>query len=334
MLTSELKNNLMTTKLCRYLSFEELEMMSSYCHVVSFNEGDLIIQQGKLVNGIYVIIQGSALTTARILGSDVSHLSSIKEGSFVGEISLIKKIPSLTSVMANSKVITLFIPGDYFKLMSMFFSEIKYKLMRAIIDDVCERLISDRPKILSVINNSGFFKGPQFGQTIKKQTKSSKINFADLDFDIKELRKDMIFNFFTDEEFNDLLKLIELIYAPKNCTLISENEASQGCFFLLRGAVQSSIVQENKLVKLSIISPLQFFCGITFVNCNVSSIVNYTTRVRSELILISEPNILKIQTNHISLWYKLFNLIAESFIDLEYAADKLDVRLNSEFYNV
>lgn len=333
MITPELKQKLMTTKLCHYLSSEELEMISNYCQIISFSEGDLIIQQGKLANGIYVIIQGTALVTAKILGSGITHLSSLKEGSFVGEISLIKKIPAPTSVIASKGMITLFIPGAYFEMMSLFLSEIKYKIMHAIIDDVCERLISVRPKILNVMDKSGIH-SLHFGNIIKKISKFNKINFEDLDFNIKEIKNDMVFKFFTEDEFNHLLNFVELVQAPKNCSLINEGESNKCFFFLLRGAVQSSIIQDNKLAKLSIISPLHFFCGISFVNCSVSSIANYSTRVRSELLIISEKNILTIQSNYISLWHKLFNLIAQSFIDLEYAANKLDVRLNSEFYNV
>ncbi len=119
--------------------------------------------------------------------------------------------------------------------------------------------------------------------------------------------------------------------AAKQCTLLQENEKNLSCYIVLRGAVQSSIIQDNKFAKLSVLGATNLFCNK--IDDIPISIINYTTCERAVLLKISDANLTMLQNNNKELWYKMSEQICKSFAALESAAEKLDIRLNSELYN-
>lgn len=334
LINSELKNELLNTSLAKTLDPTEIDILVLHIKLVSFSPGEMILIQGKKSEGIYIIIDGKALVTAKILGEGGTYIATLGRGSFLGEISIIEKGPCATSVIASTAVRCLFIPRIYFDTLSFFFPETKYKIIKAITKEVVVRLQDLHHKIANFISRADMATRSKIGGFIQSFTKPENISFEEVfDFEKKELQELSLFAAFTKEELAVFIEHVNVITLPKHTTLIQEGEKDFSCYIVLRGALKTTITQQNKVAKLSVLGPMSLFTTLNLIDKNSPAIINYTTCERTILLKINEANLNFLQTNMPEFWYKFFDLICESFVNLEKAADKLDIRLNSEVYN-
>lgn len=327
----ELKNALLTTNLGRSLSELELQTLIAHSKIVNFEPGDVIVRQGKILSGMYVIINGIALVTAKVLGEGGTYIATLKHGNLAGEVSLIEKNPSAITIIASTKVNCLLISNNYFSILELIFPETKFKLSWAIANEVGMRIKNVYERIITFISQNEMIVRSVFQEVIKSFTKPTSVRLSENE--IATLRQESLFKDFNDEIFELLLQHSEVYRAPKNCTLINEEDHDETCYIVLRGAVQSSIIKNNKIAKLSVIGPTRLIANLAIASNTFTSIANYSTCERSLLLKISAANLKKIQDAHQNLWFLLFDLICKSYVGLEHALDKLDIRLHSEFYN-
>jgi len=333
MLSLEFKNILLTTQLCQYLDPFELDLFLEHSKVVSFERGDIIVAQGKIVDGMYIIIEGQAAVTARILGEGMTSLATLKQGDLLGEVSLIEKGSSATSVIADTAMSCLFILAKYFDLLTLFYPETKYKINKAIMEKVSARLKNIHKKITHVMNETDMITRSVFGEVMKSFTKPSVIEFKEAKLEIENLKKIPPFEIFREDEWDELLRDSTLIKTTDQCNLIIEGDKKPSCYIVLRGAVQSSIIQDNKVAKLSVLGPMLFFANISIIDPSASALINYATRERAILLKISGFENFSRDQKVKELWYKFFDIICKSFVILERSANKLDIRLATELYN-
>ena len=333
MLETEIKKALMTVKPFQYLEPGELEMLMSYCKLVTFTDGQTVFQQGKASEGMLAIISGSALVSVKTLGEEAMHLAVLERGDFVGEINLIEKGPCTASVYAKGELVCLLVTTTYFEMLGLSFPEIKFKISRALTETICTRLIDLHKKITDIMEKSDIATMSLFNNVLTSLIKPSKISMEDAHINLELLKTFTPFKLFTEEDLTELIKHTDFISAEKNCTLIKENEMTPCFFMVLRGAVSSNIVKDHKVAKLSILGPMAFFGSISYID-GLSSIITYRSCERVILLRLSTENLALLQKNNIALWYKIYDLICDSFVILERSADKLQIRLNSELYNV
>ncbi len=79
-----------------------------------FNNGDVMIRQGEIDSVFYQIISGSADVSVSDDSEHETHLATLKEGAYFGEMSLLEGgIPhSATVVAAEDNTRVLEIPAD------------------------------------------------------------------------------------------------------------------------------------------------------------------------------------------------------------------------------
>lgn len=329
----ELKDTLKSIQLCKYLELHELDILLQYCSMASFPTGEIILQQGKKSPGLYIILDGKVSLMAKILGGGITDIIPLERGDMLGEISLIEKAPCATSAIADSTVTCLLLSADYFEMLSLFLPEMKFKIIKSITEKIGKYLLELHKKITHYMTQSQMAHRSAFGEVMKRLTHSTTITPDEIGITQDELQEASLFQFFNRAEFTALIQSTTIIKAPAKCTLIAENENSSACYIVLRGAVQSSIIENNILAKLSVLGPMSLFCSIFFTGHTEATIINYTTCERAILLKIPADYFLNLQKTKPELWYKLYDLICQSFVDLQRAADKLDIRLNSETYN-
>jgi CRP/FNR family transcriptional regulator, cyclic AMP receptor protein len=308
-------------------------MLLKYSKYAAFSPGEHILQQGEKSNALFIIIDGKALVTAKILGEGTTTIASLNRGDIFGEISLLENTPCVTSVTANTQVHCILITNTYFEMLSLFFQETKYKIIKAITEQICERLVNLYKKILKQIHQSDMPSRSIFGEVVRTLAKPTAINFEEAEIDLIQLQKSKFFSLFDIDEIAIILDHAKLVKAPKKCILIHEFAQDSPFYILLRGAVQSSIIENNIIAKLSVLGPYELFCSNEVIDSEKSAIINYTTCERAILLEISNSNLTLLQNTHPQLWYKIFDLICLSFIALEKSADKLDIRMHIELYN-
>lgn len=333
MVTVDVIDALNNSHLSRYLSHEEIQSLVTHNKIMSFESGDTILKQGEKMHGMFVIIEGEATVTAKVLGEGISKQAILKKGDFIGAMSLIEKQQSTTTVVASKPVECLLISQAYFDMLAYFFPETKYKFTIAILKGIRLRIETLYTKITDYMEQTQMVERSFFGEVILSLTHQSLATFEELNIDKKWLQQLESFASFNQIEFDTLLSRSSLIKAPKNCALIQEGERNSACFFILFGAVQSSIIKHNKVAKLTVTAPMNWISSFIPLEEQNTSIINYTTRERAILLKLTRDDIDFLQHTHLELWYKLFDQLCKAFLDIKRAAEKLDIRLNSELYN-
>lgn len=326
-------NHSLYQDLGQYLTTQELDMIASHNNMMSFTTDQIILQQGKFSQGIYLIISGTVTVSAKLLGEGTTNLETLKQGNFFGEASFIENIPSPTSITANSEVHCLFLNRTYMEFLSAYHPEIKYHLLHAICKQVCYRIKQVHDTIIKFISSSDMTTRPLFGEIIQSLTKPTEISPEESIEDIKQLHQFAIFEPFSQVDMAEILSRSTLLKAPKNCTLIHKGEKNAASYIVIHGAVQSSIVHAKTVAKLSVIGPATLFTCIHCTDSDSSYTITFTTCEQSILLKISENDLHFFQNDHPTIWYKLFDLICLSLVALEKSVDKLDIRLNIETYN-
>lgn len=333
MLTQELKTKLQTTQICKYLEPDELDTLISYSELLSFEKNTTIIVQGKVSAGLYIITEGTVLVTAKILGEGKATIAVLTSGNIIGEISLLQKSPATTSAISNSDVHCLLLTETYFDMLTLISPSTKYKMIRAITEQIYERIKNLHTKITKYMLESHMYTESIFNDVIRTLNRPEKITLSEAGIPKNYLANFPMLKLFNHNELEFLMEKSILIKAPKRCILIHESEKNLSCFFVLRGAVQSSIVANNMISKLAVFGPQEFFCNSAIIEMNKGSLINYTACECAILLKLSHDCLDSIQNDAPSLWYKLFDLICLSFVGLERSSDELDIRLNSELYN-
>lgn len=332
MVTPEIKTILLSSLPFKYLNSNELDMLMHFCKVITFDAGNVVIEQGKRSDGMYVIVEGNASVTAKVLGKDDLNIATLEKGTFIGEISLIEKGPFTASVTADNELQCLVFTTTYYEMLSTFYPDIKFKIAKAICEVVCMRLRILHKKITTLMTHCEMHKRSFFSEAIKSLTKPENITFESAHLSNDRLHNLPIFKSFSNDDMEVILKYFELISVAQNCNLITEGETGTPYFYILYGAIQSSIIENNKIAKLTVLGPMSLLGSISYID-GTSAIINYTSCEKAILLKISAENLNLLQKDYIHLWYKLYDLICENIITLERSADKLLIRLSSEIYN-
>lgn len=324
---------LMESAFGNILGYQELENMLAICTIVLFSMNDVVFHQGDRIKGIYIIVKGAVELIARTLGKGVTKIETCVAGDFLGETSFLLNEPSSTSAIAKDDVKCLFIPSTYFELMSAFSPEAKYKIIKGIGYQVCGRLKRLHDIIITFISRSDMQSLSFLGRFIHTFTQPKTFTLAENKIDSDLIPKKILLYSLTQEETNELLQHATLLTANKNCVLIRENETIPVCYIVIYGAVQSSVIQDSKIAKLSVIGPDSLFASTACFLRDTQFSITFITCESATLLKISEAELQYFQENKPIIWYKLFNLICGSIISLARSLNKLDIRLNIEKYN-
>lgn len=330
---SKYEHSLLKTKAFKYLNSKELDIIKGYCNILIFKKNEFLFIQGKKNTGMYIILKGNALVVAKTLGNDMLNLATLEEGNFFGEVSLIKKVPCAATVIANNEVHCLELTIEYFDTLTVFYPEIRYKIIRAITEKSCESLTNLYKNITNTIKICGMCENPFLNPiNIQKKNISSELTTLDkMNINKSDLLTSDLFKSYTEDELDLLIENSELMKFSKDYTLIKAGEESS-YYIIIRGAVQLKITYQKKKAKLAVLSPISIFSSSSNIIKN-SNIIHYVSCERAILLKISANKLKIIEKNNKPLWYKLSNSICESFVALELSANKLLIRLNSELYN-
>lgn len=324
---------LLAKSLGGFLKQPELELLTKHAKISSFVSGETIFRQGKRTGGVYVILEGTVLVTAQIMNQGVTNMETLQPGHFLTVTCFIENAPCPTSFIASSTVQCLLIPLSYFELLSSEFPETRYKILQVIAKQSCKRLKTIHDTITSFISDSDMTSLSFFERIIYSLNQPKKIIFNESIIDKSQIEDLFLFKSFTKNEIEILLKHFVILDAPKNCKLINARDKTALCYLVIYGAIQSCIMKDDKLAKLSVIGPGTLLASIGCIENKELFNFTYITCEQTILCKLSESALQLIQENHPQLWYKLFDLIFGSLAALKKSIYKLDIRLNIENYN-
>lgn len=333
MLQPEEKEFLKTAKPLQYLEAYELNMLIEYSEVVHFKPGEHLLQQGKTSDRMFIIISGTAIVSAHVLGKGFISLNQLDPGDFIGEVSLIEQVAASITVTATTPLVSLQITEKYLDMLSIFFPKMRFHIIKAISEVVYVRLQRMHNKISTILTESDFVPSEiTFTEIMHSLTGPREISFESAHFDSEQLKTIDFFKKFSYEERELLLQQIKIIKTPAHVHLISMDEINVPFYFILFGAVQANIVVKNKIAKLTILGPNSFFSLTTSI-CQQPSFVVYQSRENAILLEIPLAAFNALKKDHPTIEYKFYDIFCQFIIILERAANRLFLRLNSELYN-
>ena len=92
------------------LNDDDVEWMIDVGHKEEFTESQILVQEGKQVDTIYIVLQGKLAVLAQALGD--KEVNRLGAGEIVGEMSFVDSRPPSTTVRAIEDTIVLSIPRD------------------------------------------------------------------------------------------------------------------------------------------------------------------------------------------------------------------------------
>ena len=333
-MTFNLKLVLLKTQLCKYLDSNEVDVLLGYLKLIEFPSQAVILQQGKPSDGAYIIINGKALVTAKLTGAGIIQITEVASGNFVGNVSLLENAVNTVSITAEMTTECIFIPKAYFQMVGLFSPETKYKINRAVVEDNVARLHGMHAKITALLAETQMtsISTSIFNEVMHSLTRPREISLTTAGVSLEQLKKLEFYRELNDADLAVLLQHAVLCEASRHCTLIKDGEKDSSCYLILRGAVQSRVKESHKLAKLSVLSPYAIFCSTSFID-GAAGILDFTTCERTLFFKISAANLTALQNSNSLLWHYLYEAICKSFASLGQAANRLEVRLNSELYN-
>ncbi|MCL6584279.1 MAG: cyclic nucleotide-binding domain-containing protein [bacterium] len=76
-------------KLFKDLSIKELESISNIARVQKYKAGEIIIKENEIGKELYAIVEGSVRISKLLPGGEKVTFTTLKKGSFFGELSLL-----------------------------------------------------------------------------------------------------------------------------------------------------------------------------------------------------------------------------------------------------
>jgi CRP/FNR family transcriptional regulator, cyclic AMP receptor protein len=321
-------------KLADYLKPDQIELLFQHCKAWSFKSGSFIVRQGQAAEGVYIIIDGSVDMVARILGEGNTNIDYLESGGLIGGISFIELKRSPASAIAKTNVTCLFVSNVYFDFLNAIDPDAKYQITKAINTQLCKSMKRTHDQAVKYISKSDMVGLSFIGRALHSATQPVTLELkGEQDDNLVRLMQNPLMNIFSSEEKQELLMHSSFIRAPKNCILIHESEKQASCYIMLHGAVQSSILQDNKLAKLSVIGPGSLFAGIGCIDKKSTFTISFITCESAVLFKLSDEDLTYFKQKSPMIWYKLFSYISQSLVALAESVNKLDVRLHIESYN-
>ena len=257
----EYDSALLTTKPFKYLNFEELNIIKGYCKLILFKKNETLFTQGKQNDGMYILLKGQALVIAKLLGKNILNLATLYEGNFFGEISLIQKNTCAATVIAKDDVECLKVSTNYFDMLAVFYPEVRFKITKAITEEVCARLAASYQLIKQSIEKTNI------SHTENKTLKSLELTtFEDARLHKSDLKRSEFFANYKEEEVDIFLNYAELIKSPKDCTIIKQGEMHSAYYLIIRGAILLSVEINDKKAKLTVLGPFTIFGSMSWIN--------------------------------------------------------------------
>jgi CRP/FNR family transcriptional regulator, cyclic AMP receptor protein len=134
------------------LSDSQCQALSEKVTVMGLKEGQILIDEGKKDNNLYVIISGHLEVLINSTGGDLVTLHLLREGDMAGELGFLDGRPHSASLRAVGNCTAIVLTRDDFESFIDQDPNLMYKVMRSIIRTV-HSILCDMNKSHVEMNN-------------------------------------------------------------------------------------------------------------------------------------------------------------------------------------
>lgn len=108
-----------------------LKLLAFASQRLSFNEGEVIFEQGAQGDAAYIIIGGSANVEIETASGPMT-VATLEQNQIVGEIAILCEVPRTATVRAATDLTTLRVTKDLFFKLSVEFPQMAVEVMKEI----------------------------------------------------------------------------------------------------------------------------------------------------------------------------------------------------------
>ena len=249
---------LATLPLYAGLSAEERAEMASGLRRRSFADGEALTRQGSKPDGAYFILDGRLRVVIKLPGGGETLIAEPGPGAMLGELALIRSTRRGATVRANGPVETLFADRRYFQAAVAQLRPAALKVLHQLACILSERLRLLHGQIRSHVESEA--KGTYFRALpapVEVPDRGPVADFAVRPF----LPLLPCFREFDAGDLDQLLAAGSVEQLRRGDSLRREGEGASSCHIVVRGAVTSGFLHNDRLHQLNILGPGRF-CGV------------------------------------------------------------------------
>jgi len=121
------------------LTFPEVNKIGALCKELKFESGDIIIEEDKPGEALFIIKQGKA-RVVKMEGSNEKQIAQVGEGEHIGEMSLMDEMTTSARVIAEEPMECLVLYKEDLDLLLQTDATLNNKMLRAMIRTLALRL--------------------------------------------------------------------------------------------------------------------------------------------------------------------------------------------------
>jgi len=254
---------------------ERMEILSCFneAHV---DAGERLYLEGEAATNACFLLDGELEALKALPGGGETVVGTIAPGGMIGEMALVAGGERTATVRARCPSTVIKVSYHFFHAALDQMSVPAFKILRAVIHTMTQRLGELQTRILEQWDCEPFI-GSAAG-TSTDPVASQSPSFAYRPF----LAVMPWFESFDETEIDDLLAKGELTEVPRDTFLYREGAVPGSCFLVLRGAVERSVMRDRRY-QFSVLGPGRLCGGNAIIADGVHS---SDARVRSQALLL------------------------------------------------
>jgi CRP-like cAMP-binding protein len=302
---------LKSTNPFKYLDEKAVLFIIEYGQLVHFDENQTILTQGKMGQGLYIVIEGNLNVTIKLLGKGEIHLATLVPGNFFGEVSLLENEPCTATISTKEKTLCFLFKKKSFDCLYLAFPEIRHHIAQALIEEV---IIRQRLIITAIKKHTKDFLQYKITLNLYPDNVGNSI--------LHEVKKNELIDFLKNFHLNGLTTIhpnpyiINKIEFPNNYIVIQQKQSFQSCFYILRGAVKVGIMTASGFLKFAVIGPQHLICPTSMLD-NKPELFVYKAIGTTTLIEIPSLNMNQMKQKDSLMWYQFYDILIGHIISLQ-----------------
>jgi CRP-like cAMP-binding protein len=254
---------------------ELVEIMSCFTEA-EIGAGDQIYLQGEAATNACFLIEGELEALKALPGGGEAELGVIAPGKMIGEMALMVGGARTATVRARSPSRVLMVSYHFFHAALDQMSVPAFKILRAIVLTMTERLSELQARILKQWDCEAFI--PSSSAKSEEDSVSLPPSYEYRPF----LSVMPCFESFEESEIDHVLAEGEILEIPRDEFLHREGASPASCYLILRGAIALSAMRDRRY-QLSVLGPGRL-CG---ANAMILKKHHFSdARVRSQALLL------------------------------------------------
>jgi CRP/FNR family transcriptional regulator, cyclic AMP receptor protein len=277
---------------------------------LTYAPGEELIHQGALPDGVYVIVGGRVQILTKLPGGGENLIAVLEPGSTVGDLALVGMARRTATVRALDRVEALYTDSQVFRAALVQLRPSAIKVLRKL-----AVILSERLRILhGQIRESLSADDPAYAPAIMPTTSggatalcAAGASFAYPAF-LPLLR---CFRGFDPDQIRSISELAEVVALPRGAPLLAAGAAPGACYFVVRGAIASGIIEDKRMHQLAVLGP-GYLCAIESVIEDRPSSVAFVVRETSLLLKLSQSAFLDLYLGNDRLALNLLHAVNEN----------------------